>query len=90
MRRHDWTTIFQAGQAIGNYDARRWIGGVDVPSVSIVTTRDGAVTPDLQRGLASRLGSEIIEVDAGHVVCARPDFSIPVVDACLTVAERCF
>jgi 3-oxoadipate enol-lactonase len=90
MRRHDWTTIFQAGQAIGNYDARRWIGALDVPSVSVITANDNAVTPDRQRGLATRIGAETIEIDAGHVVCARPDFSIPVVDACLTVAERAF
>lgn len=32
MRRHDIRLVLEAGGAIGRYDARRWIGEVDVPA----------------------------------------------------------
>ena len=43
MRRHDMVKVMEAGQAIGSYNARRWIGEVDVPTTVLVTTDDRAI-----------------------------------------------
>ena len=43
MRRHDAVKIMEAGQAIGSYNARRWIGEIDVPTTVMVTERDRAI-----------------------------------------------
>ncbi len=89
MRRHDLRMIFEAGQAIGHYDARRWIGEVDVPTTVVVTTRDRAVPPSQQAGAAFRIpGSVVQQVADGHVVCASPRFGGVVVEAVRGVAAR--
>jgi 3-oxoadipate enol-lactonase len=88
MRRHDWTTVLQAGQSIGTYDARGWTASIDVPVVSIITTSDSAITPAAQHTLAERVHADIIEVPAGHILCARPNFGTVMVDACQQVLAR--
>ena len=45
MRRHDAVKLMEAGQAIGSYNARRWIGEIDVPTTVMVTERDRAIDP---------------------------------------------
>ena len=45
MRRHDAVKLMEAGQAIGSYNARRWIGEIDVPTAVVVTERDRAIDP---------------------------------------------
>jgi pimeloyl-ACP methyl ester carboxylesterase len=89
MRRHDWTTIFQAGRALGSYNARRWINEIDVPTTVLVSARDNAIPPGSQYALAARIpGAAVVEVDGGHTVCATERFGPAVVQACLTVADR--
>jgi pimeloyl-ACP methyl ester carboxylesterase len=88
MRRHDWTTVLQAGQAIGTYDARRWTPSIDVPAVSVITTNDNAIVPAGQRTLSERIRSEVIEVPSGHIFCARPNFGVVMLEACQQVASR--
>lgn len=89
MRRHDPRALMEAGHAIGTYDASRWIGRIDVPTTVLVTTGDRAIQPATQLAMARSIpGSEIHLADAGHVVCARPEFAPPLVDACASVAER--
>lgn len=89
MRRHDLVKVMEAGQAIGSYDARRWIGEVDVPTAVLVTRRDRAVAPSDQRRLAQAIpGAEVIEHDDGHVACARPRFGGVLRDAVDRVAAR--
>lgn len=89
MRRHDPRALMEAGHAIGTYDASRWIGRIDVPTTVLVTTEDRAIQPTTQLAMARAIpGSEIHLTDAGHVVCARPEFAPPLVDACTSVAER--
>jgi pimeloyl-ACP methyl ester carboxylesterase len=89
MRRHDMVKVMEAGQAIGSYNARRWIGEVDVPTVVMVTTRDRAISPVDQHKLADAIpGAEVQLVDDGHVVCAKREFGPAVRRAVDTVANR--
>lgn len=89
MRRHSTRMLMEAGHAVGNYSARKWIHEVDVPTVCLITTQDRALPAVLQADLALRIPhAEIRRIDDGHVVCASPDFARPVVDACRTVAEQ--
>lgn len=89
MRRHNPRTILEAGQAIGNYNARRWVGGIDVPTACVVTTRDLAIRPPEQARLAFAVRDATIHrVEDGHTVCARPGFGLPVAAAVADVAAR--
>lgn len=89
MRRHDVVKLMEAGQAIGSYSARRWIGEIDVPTTVLVTTRDRAVRPEAQHAMAAAIpGALVHEVADGHVVCARPDFGEVLVSSVDSVAAR--
>jgi pimeloyl-ACP methyl ester carboxylesterase len=86
MRRHDWRMILEAGHAIGQYSARKWIGSVDVPTAVVVTTRDRALVPDQQMKLVEAMPhARLHQIDDGHVACASPGFAGPFLDACLDV-----
>jgi 3-oxoadipate enol-lactonase len=75
MRRHDWRMVAEATGAIGNYNASRWIGAIDVPTAVLVTTEDRAVAPIDQARLALRIPTATLhKVDDGHIVCAKPSF----------------
>lgn len=75
MRRHDWRMVAEATGAIGNYNASRWIGAIDVPTAVLVTTEDRAVAPIDQARLALRIPTATMhKVDDGHIVCAKPSF----------------
>ena len=75
MRRHDLVKIMEAGQAIGSYNARRWIGEVDVPTTVLITTRDRAVSPAEQHKLVDVIpGAEAQLLDDGHIACAKREF----------------
>jgi 3-oxoadipate enol-lactonase len=87
MRRHDWRMILEAGHAIGQYDARDWIGEVDVPTTVLVTARDRALLPSQQGKLAQSIPHAVVHrVDDGHAACASSHFAGPFVDACLGVS----
>ncbi len=89
MQRHNPRTVLEAGQAIGNYNARRWVGGIDVPTTCVVTTKDLAIRPHEQARLAFAVpGATIHRIDDGHMVCARPGFGVPVATAIDDVAAR--
>ncbi len=87
MARHDWRLLLEAGVAIGRFDARRWIGDVDVPTAVVVTTQDRALGARPQLELAIP-GAVIHRIEDGHVACAREEFAAPLVGACLDVARR--
>ncbi len=75
MRRHDAVKLMEAGQAIGSYNARRWIGDIDVPTTVLVTERDRAIAPREQRKLAAAIpGAVVHTIDDGHVACAKRGF----------------
>jgi pimeloyl-ACP methyl ester carboxylesterase len=89
MRRHSPRMILEAGVAMSNYSARRWIGKVDVPTTVVVTARDRAVPPLAQLHMALSIpGANIHRVDDGHLICAKPAFAAPIVNACLDVHRR--
>jgi pimeloyl-ACP methyl ester carboxylesterase len=89
MRRHDPRMLLEAGHAIGNYDARSWIGEVNVPTAVLVTAEDKAIRPDDQRRLLSAIdGATEHVVPDGHMLCAKPTFAAPLLAACQDVAAR--
>jgi hypothetical protein len=89
MRRHDPRSVLEAGAAIGNYNAKRWIHEIDVPTSVLVTTADRAIVPERQLELAEMIPKATVhEVDDGHVACMRAAFADPLVKACDDVAAR--
>jgi 3-oxoadipate enol-lactonase len=89
MRRHDMVKVMEAGQAIGSYNARRWIRFIDVPTTVMVTDRDRAVRPIDQLRMAEAIPGAVVQhIDDGHVVCAKPQFGRMVVRAVDSVAVR--
>jgi 3-oxoadipate enol-lactonase len=88
---HDPASVIQATRALGAFSSHDWIGGVDVPTAVIVTTRDELVPPERQRKLAASIpGAEIFEVEGDHGACvAGPSRFVPVlVSACRSVEAR--
>lgn len=88
---HDWRMVLEAGRAIGRFDAREWLGEVDVPASVVVTLRDRVVPLHRQvkyfEGLAD---VEAFRVDGDHdAVAARAGRFVPtLVRACHSVLER--
>ncbi len=66
IQRGNATTITQAGWALSRFDARPWVGELDVPTAALITTRDRLVRPAKQRQLAAALGAVIRELPADH------------------------
>ena len=89
MRRHDPRSVLEAGAALGNYNAKRWIGEVDVPTSILVTTEDRAIVPERQLEMADAIpGATVHEMHDGHVACIKAAFAPPLVAACDDVARR--
>ena len=89
MRRHDAVKLMEAGQAIGSYNARSWIGEVDVPTAVVVTERDRAIGAREQLKMAAAIpGSVVHPVDDGHVACAKREFGPTLVRAVDSVHAR--
>lgn len=70
MKRLHPGDISAAGKAIAAFDARPWLAELGVPTASVITTKDRAVPPEWQRDLADALAARVVELDAGHTVCA--------------------
>jgi 3-oxoadipate enol-lactonase len=62
--------IAEAGRELGRYDARAWIGSLDVPAAVIVTTEDADVPPRKQRELAAALRAPTFDVAGTHTAVA--------------------
>jgi len=89
MQRHDYTTLFEAGQELARYDARRWIKRVDVPTSVVVTGRDAAIAPERQKRMAETIpGATLHPLDDGHLACMNPAFGTTVLAACHDVHGR--
>ncbi len=87
--RHHWPTLLEAGRALARYDARSWLRDVDVPTAAVVTARDGAIAPNMQRDTARAIpGARIHEHDDGHLACTKPAFGRAIVHATREVAQR--
>jgi len=89
MRRHDPRLVMEAANAIGNFDSRSWIGGVDVPTSLIITSQDRAIPPLQQMKLLLAIPhARVHQIDDGHTVCAKRTFIRPLLDASLEVAAQ--
>ncbi len=67
---HDWRVLLEAGSAIGDFDSTSWIGGVDVPTSLVVTTRDQVVSRRRQTQLFELIPSaDVFRVDGLHDAC---------------------
>jgi pimeloyl-ACP methyl ester carboxylesterase len=89
MRRHDAVKVMEAGQAIGSYNARRWIGEIEVPTTVLVTERDRAIAPREQLKMAAAIpGAVVHPIDDGHVACAKREFGPALVRAVDSVHAR--
>ena len=74
--------LMEAGQAIGSYNARRWIGEIDVPTTVLVTERDRAIDPREQLKMAAAIPGAVVQpLDDGHVACAKREFGPALVRA---------
>lgn len=79
MSRGSADDVAEAGREMGRFDARGWLGSVDVPTAVLITAGDGLVPADNQRDLASRVPDCYVEelaIDHDGVV-ARPDVFLP-------------
>ena len=86
MRRHDPRMVTEALAATCNFDSRKWLNPVDVPTTLVVTADDRAVPPHEQlRLLVAIPHAEVHLHDENHLWCAKRSFGRAVVDACLTV-----
>lgn len=88
---HDPRSLVQATHALSGFSSHDWIGGVDVPTAVVVTTRDELVPPARQRKLARSIpGAALFEVAGDHSACvAEAERFVPVlVEACQWVAHR--
>ena len=88
---NDTRMVMEAGQALGSFSSREWIGSVDVPCAVVITEADSVVPPYRQHRLADAIaGATVHPVHGDHGVCATdPGAFVPVlVDACLSVSRR--
>ena len=91
LRGTDPVAVAQAGAALARYSARRWIGGIDVPTAVVITDRDDLVPPRRQREMAELIPEASTHpVTGNHRVCvAQPELFVPrLVEACNAVAAR--
>lgn len=71
--------LAEAGRELGRFDARPWLGQVDVPTAVLISTRDRLVPVRNQRDLAARIaGAFVQELPVDHdAVIARSDLFVP-------------
>lgn len=70
IARADPAKVAEAGASLGRFDARPWLGEVDVPVAVVRTTRDNVVSPARQQVLVDGIpGARRIDVAADHAAC---------------------
>lgn len=88
---HDWRMVLEAGGAIGRFDSREWLTGVDVPTSVVITMRDRVVPVRRQVRLFETIaGAEAFRVDGDHdSIASLPDRFVPtLLRAVESVVER--
>lgn len=88
---NNWRTVLEAGQAIGTFSSKAWLGEIDVPTSVIITIRDQVVPVRRQERLFETIpGAEAFRVDGMHdaVVNESVDFTTPLLRAVHSVVER--
>jgi 3-oxoadipate enol-lactonase len=76
---HDWTTVLEAGRALGHFSSSDWLHEVDVPSSSVLTMRDQVVPIRRQAKLFELIpDAQAFRVDAMHdAAVATPERFVP-------------
>ncbi len=88
---HDWRMVLEAGRAIGKFNSRDWIGGINVPTSVLITMRDRVVPLRRQVRLFEAIESaEAFRIDGDHdAVVANADRFVPtLLRAIGSVVER--
>jgi pimeloyl-ACP methyl ester carboxylesterase len=69
--RSDLSSMVSAGVELRRYDARPWIGGIDVPTAVVATMQDQLVSPRSQLAMADAIAEATVFPVAGdHSSCA--------------------
>jgi len=83
MRRHDARMVTEALAATTNYDSRKWLSDVEVPTTLMITSNDRAVPAQEQLRLLLAIPHATVRMyDEGHTWCAKPSFGRAVADVC--------
>jgi pimeloyl-ACP methyl ester carboxylesterase len=89
MRRHDPRMVTEALAATTNFDSRKWLHRVEVPTSIMVTSNDRAIPPQEQlRLLVAIPEASVRQYPEGHTWCAKAGFGRAVTAACRDVASR--
>ena len=90
LQRNDWTKVLEAGNALGRFDSRSWLGEIDVPTSVVLTRYDRVVSPRRQRLFAQRIpGARSFTVDGDHgVVAMQPERFVPALLAAVRAVAR--
>ena len=86
--RNDPAALVQAGLALGRYDAKSWIGSIDVPTAVVVTELDNVVSPRRQQFLVDNIpGAVRFGVAGDHRAVEEQAtlFGPALIEACRTV-----
>ncbi len=85
VRRGDPVDIAAAARGLSAFDARSFVGGVDVPTAVVVTGHDRIIRPAKQRELAAAIsGARTVELDGFHNAwMLRPDAFTEALDEAL-------
>lgn len=67
LMRHSARDIAEAGRELSRFDSRPWLGAVDVPIATVITTHDEAVPVYKQRELAAAAGGPMFEAPINHM-----------------------
>jgi 3-oxoadipate enol-lactonase len=80
LKMGDGRALLEAGHQIARWDARPWIGQVDVPTAVVVTEQDQLVPPANQRWMAGTIpNAAMLAVEGEHTVCvSNPERFAPV------------
>jgi len=77
----DHHALLDAARELADFDSRMWVGTLNKPAVSIITTHDHAVPEAAQHDLATRLNAKELVIDLGHIACTRAEFPTVLVNA---------
>lgn len=83
--------VAQAVAALGRHHSTPWLGGIDVPTAVVVTTRDRVLSPERQRQIAATVpGATTHPAECGHAGCVLDSaaFVPPFLEAVATTAGR--
>lgn len=87
MRRHDPRVVAEALAATTNFDSRKWLHEVEVPTALVVTADDRAVPAQEQlRLLLAIPDARVRQYPEGHTWCAKASFGPAITEACCEVA----